>query len=163
MTYPARKRLDFSSEMSTLYGRDTYLIEWKAQPEDEPGERAAVEHLPAQGHGHIAAPGVHPHAKAGLFKQDGCHQAHDRAHDGDDHQGDGIGDELRPVCGAHKGKGQRSGQFFHDKELQDAGNRDHDGHFMQSHEKGGVGHAARVQGNIVWQWWRRLFPAGFSA
>ena len=31
MTYPARKRLDFSSEMSTLYGRDTYLIEWKAQ------------------------------------------------------------------------------------------------------------------------------------
>ena len=60
------------------------------QPEDEPGERAAVEHLPAQGHGHIAAPGVHPHAKAGLFEQDGCHQAHDRAHDGDDHQGDGI-------------------------------------------------------------------------
>ena len=92
---------------------------------------------------------MHPHAKAGLFKQDGCHQAHDRAHDGDDHQRDGIGDELRPVCGAHKGKGQRSGQFLHDKELQDAGNRDHDGHFMQSHEKGGVGHAARVQGNIV--------------
>ena len=27
MTYPARKRLDFFSEMSTLYGRDTYLIE----------------------------------------------------------------------------------------------------------------------------------------
>mgnify|MGYP006894533419 FL=1 len=31
MTYPALKRLDFSSEMSTLYGRDTYLIEGKAQ------------------------------------------------------------------------------------------------------------------------------------
>ena len=27
MTYPARKRLDFSSEMSTLYGRDPYLVE----------------------------------------------------------------------------------------------------------------------------------------
>ena len=27
MTYPALKRLDFSSEMSTLYGRDTYLVE----------------------------------------------------------------------------------------------------------------------------------------
>ena len=60
------------------------------QPEDEPGERAAVEHLPAQGHGHVAAPGVHPHAKAGFLEQDGGHQAHDRAHDADDHQGDGI-------------------------------------------------------------------------
>ena len=60
------------------------------QPENGTAQRAAVQHLPAQGHGHVAAPGVHPHAKAGLFEQDGCHQAHDRAHDGDDHQGDGI-------------------------------------------------------------------------
>ena len=30
------------------------------QTENEPGQRAAVEQLPAQRHGHIAAPGVDP-------------------------------------------------------------------------------------------------------
>ena len=63
-------------------------------PEEKAGQRAAVEHLPAQGHREVAAEGVHPHPKAGLLEQHGRHKAHDGAHDADDHQGDGIGDEL---------------------------------------------------------------------
>ena len=50
------------------------------QPEDGTGKRAAVQHLPAQGHGHVAAPGVHPGAEARLLEQQRCHQAHHRAH-----------------------------------------------------------------------------------
>ena len=44
------------------------------QPEDGTGKRAAVQHLPAQGHGHVAAPGVHPGAEARLLEQQRCHQ-----------------------------------------------------------------------------------------
>ena len=33
------------------------------QPENGTAQRAAVQHLPAQGHGHVAAPGVHPGAE----------------------------------------------------------------------------------------------------
>ena len=74
------------------------------QPEDGTGKRPAVQQLPAQGHGHIAAPCMHPSAKAGFFKQHRCDQAHHRAHDAHDHQRDGIGDELRPVGGAYEGE-----------------------------------------------------------
>ena len=56
------------------------------QPENGTAQRAAVQHLPAQGHGHVAAPGVHPGAEARLLEQQRCHQAHHRAHDADDHQ-----------------------------------------------------------------------------
>ena len=35
------------------------------QPEDGTGKRAAVQHLPAQGHGHVAAPGVRQVPKLG--------------------------------------------------------------------------------------------------
>ena len=58
--------------------------------EDKPAERAAVEHLPAERHREVAAPGMHPCAKAGLLEQQGSHKAHNWAHDADDHQGDGI-------------------------------------------------------------------------
>ena len=50
------------------------------QPENGTAQRAAVQHLPAQGHGHVAAPGVHPGAEARLLEQQRCHQAHHRAH-----------------------------------------------------------------------------------
>ena len=77
------------------------------QPKNGTAQRAAVQHLPAQGHGHVAAPGVHPGAEARLLEQQRCHQAHHRAHDADDHQRDGIGDELRPVGGLHESESQR--------------------------------------------------------
>ena len=54
--------------------------------EDKPAERAAVEHLPAERHREVAAPGMHPCAKAGLLEQQGSHKAHNWAHDADDHQ-----------------------------------------------------------------------------
>ncbi|WP_333559945.1 hypothetical protein, partial [Gemmiger qucibialis] len=44
--------------------------------EDKPAERAAVEHLPAERHREVAAPGMHPCAKAGLLEQQGSHKAH---------------------------------------------------------------------------------------
>lgn len=56
------------------------------QPENGTAQRAAVQHLPAQGHGHVAAPGVHPGAEARLLEQQRCHQAYHRAHDADNHQ-----------------------------------------------------------------------------
>ena len=39
---------------------DVYKRQAEHQPEDGTGKRPAVQHLPAQGHGHIAAPGMHP-------------------------------------------------------------------------------------------------------
>ncbi len=119
------------------------------QPENGTAQRAAVQHLPAQGHGHVAAPGVHPGAEARLLEQQRCHQAHHRAHDADDHQRDGIGDELRPVGGLHESESQCGGQLFHHKELQHKGYRHHDGHFVQGHAEGGVGHAAGGQCHVV--------------
>ena len=92
---------------------------------------------------------MHPGAKAGLLEQHGRDQAHDGAHDADDHQRDGVGDELGPVGGPHKAEGQPGGQLLDHKELQDKGSRHHDGHFMQRHGKGSVGHAAHVQRHIV--------------
>ena len=59
--------------------------------EDKPAERAAVEHLPAQRHGEVAAPGMHPCANAGLLEQQGSDETHDLAHDADDHQGNRVG------------------------------------------------------------------------
>ena len=59
--------------------------------EDKPAERAAVEHLPAERHREVAAPGMHPCAKAGLLEQQGSDETHDRAHDADDHQGNREG------------------------------------------------------------------------
>ena len=38
------------------------------QPENGTAQRATVQHLPAQGHGHVAAPGVHPGAEARLLE-----------------------------------------------------------------------------------------------
>ena len=92
---------------------------------------------------------MHPRTEAGLLEQHRCHKAHDRAHDADDHQRDGIGDELRPVGGAYEGEGQRSRQLFHHEELQHEGHRHHNGHLMQGHAEGGVGHAAGGEGDIV--------------
>lgn len=117
--------------------------------EDKPAERAAVEHLPAERHREVAAPGMHPCAKAGLLEQQGSHKAHNWAHDADDHQGDGIGNELRAVRGAHKGERQGGGQLFDHKEFQHKGHGHHNGHFVQSHAKGSVGNAAGVQGNVI--------------
>lgn len=117
--------------------------------EDKPAERAAVEHLPAERHREVAAPGMHPCAKAGLLEQQGSHKAHNWAHDADDHQGDGIGNELRAVRGAYKGERQGGGQLFDHKEFQHKGHGHHNGHFVQSHAKGSVGNAAGVQGNVI--------------
>ncbi len=64
---------------------------------------------------------MHPGAKAGLLEQHGRNQAHDGAHDADDHQRDGVGDELGPVGGPHKAEGQPGGQLLDHKELQDKG------------------------------------------
>ena len=61
----------------------------------------------------------------------------------------GLGDELRAVCGAHKQECQLSGQLFHHKKFQHKGHRHHDRHFVQGHNKGGVGHTAGVQRHIV--------------
>ena len=56
------------------------------QPENGTAQWAAVQHLPAQSHGHVAAPGVHPGAEARLLEQQRCHQAYHRAHNADNHQ-----------------------------------------------------------------------------
>lgn len=117
--------------------------------EDQTGQRTGEQQLPDQRHGHIAAPGLHPGAKAGLFEQQGGDQAHGGAHQADDHCRDGIGDELGPVGGPHDGEGQLGGQIFHNKELQNDGDGHHDGHFVQGHGEGGVGHAAGVQRHVV--------------
>ena len=77
--------------------------------EDEAGQLAAVEHLPAQSHREIAAERMHPRTEAWLLEQHRCHKAHDRAHDADDHQRDGIGDELRTICEPHEHKRKSGG------------------------------------------------------
>ena len=117
--------------------------------EDQPGQRTGKQQLPDQRHGHVAAPGLYPGTEAGVFEQQGSDQAHGGAHQADDHRGDGIGDELGPVGGAHDGERQLGGQFFHNKELQNDSNGYHDGHFVQRHGEGGVGHTAGVQGHVV--------------
>ena len=76
-----------------------FLRKYFPKPEDGTGKRAAVQHLPAQCHGHIAAPSMYPHPKARLFEQQRCDQAHHRAHVAHDHQRDGVGDELRGKAG----------------------------------------------------------------
>ena len=57
--------------------------------ENQPNQRAAVEQLPDQGHGHIQGPGVDPFGEAGGLEQQCGNQAHHRAHDADDHGGNG--------------------------------------------------------------------------
>ena len=66
----------------------TFSIQYKShnKSKDIPHSWACEKDLPAQGHGHVAAPGVHPGAEARLLEQQRCHQAHHRAHDADDHQ-----------------------------------------------------------------------------
>ena len=92
---------------------------------------------------------MHPRAEAGFLEQHGGDQAHDRAHNADDHHRDGIGDELGPVGGLHKAECQPGGQLFDHKKLQNKSGGHHDGHFVQGHHEGSVGHAAGVQGNII--------------
>ena len=92
---------------------------------------------------------MYPHPKARLFEQQRCDQAHHRAHDAHDHQRDGVSDELRAVCGAHKQECQLRGQLFHHKKFQHKGHRHHDRHFVQSHNKSSIGHAVCVQRHIV--------------
>ena len=92
---------------------------------------------------------MHPRTEAGLLEQHRCHKAHDRVHDADDHQRDGIGDELRTICGPHEHKRQSGGQFLHHEKFQHAGNGNHDRHLVQSHNKGGIGDTACVQRHIV--------------
>ena len=118
-------------------------------PENQPGQRAAEQQLPDEGHGHVAAPGVDPHAEAGLLEEQGGNEAHGGAHQAHDHGRDGVGDDLGAICGAHHGEGQLGGQLLHHEELQYHGDGDHDRHLVEGHEEGGVGHAAGVQGHIV--------------
>ena len=93
----------------------------KQGAEEQPDQGAAVEQLPDQGHGHVAAEGVDPGAEAGFLEQQGGDQAHGGAHDAHDHGGNGVGDELGPVGGPHEGKGQSGGQLLHHEELQQEG------------------------------------------
>lgn len=78
---------------------------------------AAVEHLPEEGHGEIASKGVNPCAEAGLLKKQCCDKAHNRAHKADNHSGNRICDELRAVCGTHKGKSEACGKLFNHEKL----------------------------------------------
>ena len=118
--------------------------------EDEAGQRAAVEHLPADCHREVHGPGLDPGAECVLvFKENSGNQAHDRTHNAADADRNGIGDELWTIGRFHYGECEFLSNFSDNKKFQNEGNRPHDFQFAESHQEYFVAHSSHIQANIV--------------
>ena len=113
-------------------------------------ERTAVKHLVEDGHREVHAPGLNKGAE-GFFvlEEDGCDEAHDRAHNSANADGNSIGDEGRAVIRAHNPEGQDVGDAADDEELEDEGNRNHDWNFVEGGEEAHRGLGIGFQGDVV--------------
>ncbi len=106
--------------------------------------------MEANGHGKVEDEGFKPQAKGWVvLEKQGGNQAHGRAHDATDADGNGKGNKLGPIGWFHEGEGQLPCQLSYNKEFQDKGNGPHNGKLFYGGQEGGSCDFSGVLCNVV--------------
>lgn len=147
-----------SFDMQLLFRRSAYrcasvsICELLAEDsaEHQTDERAAVAELPQKGCRKVHTPSLDEGCKGRIIlEQNRCNQAHDRAHDRTNAEGNRIGDELRTIRRAHDLECEHRSNLTDNEELQNKSDRPHNRHLVQSGKEGCTGNAAHVECNVV--------------
>lgn len=130
-----------------------FVLIFENEPENTSYKRADKKDLAEKRHGKIQHKSLEPYGNnlyAGLFEQQGCNQAHGRAHQAHNHGGKRKHKPLW-IFFLRIGKLQRKfvRKFIYNKQFKKKRDRPHNEHFMKRGKENAVFHFAGIQRNIV--------------